>query len=679
MKKLILSSLLLATITMGCESKIKNNEAATQTQPATFEYVVDRFADVEVMRYQVDNWDEMTLRQKKLLYYLSQAALAGRDIMFDQNCEANLSVKRVLEHIMTNYSGDRTSDNWKHFETYVKQFWFANGIHHHYSNQKFVQQFTIEYLLELYSQSNIEEMPLDGDYQVETLLEYVAQVITDPTQYPNKISNNTSTDMVVNSAVNFYRGVTQQEVEQFYQKQEANFKGAFPISFGLNSQVVKNEAGEVEENVYKIGGMYHEEIENIVKWLNKAVTVAENDLQKEHILTLVDFYETGSLQTWDDYNVLWVKDIHSQIDYVNGFIEVYNDPLGMKGSWEAVVNYKDLDNSKRTQIISENAQWFEDHSPIADAYKKETVKGVEAKVITVAFLSGDCYPTSPLGINLPNANWIRKEHGSKSVTMENIQYAYAQANLKSGVSEEFYLDAADIETAKAHGYLTQSLFVDMHECLGHGSGQMAPNVTDGMLKNYSSVIEETRADLFAYYYLGDPKMVELGLLPTADAHHAAYYKAILNGMMLQLNRINLGDDITQTHMRNRAIIANWCYEKGKTDNVIEKISKNGKTYFKVNDYGKLRALFGELLAMVQDIKSQGKYEEAKALVETYGVKIDPTIHKEVKERFAALNMAPYGGFVNPTFVLDEENGNIKNITLDYSQGYVEQMLEYSKQ
>lgn len=680
MRNIVIGMMSLIFIGVSCNSG-KNSKEESVPQNEDFEFVVDRFGDVEIMRYRLDDWDELSLKQKELIYYLSEAALCGRDIIFDQNGKYNLLVKRTLEHIVNSYSGDPTTEKWHQFMDYVKRFWFSNGMHHHYSNDKFYPEITQDYFEELLDNTPEKGFPIENDKSFADFKKRITEIIFSPKIEPVKICQDVKKDLVANSAVNFYEGVTQKEVEQFYAKQKKNSDLVLketPISFGLNTKVVKNEKGEVVELPWKVGGLYGQAIEKVVYWLEKAAAVAENKAQKTHILKLIEYYQTGDLKIWDDYNVLWVQDVKSRVDYVNGFIEVYTDPLGQKATWEAVVNYKDLDNSKRTELISENAQWFEDNSPVDILYKKKEVKGVVAKVITVAHLGGECYPATPIGINLPNANWIRKQHGSKSVTMENIMYAYDRARMKNGTAEEFYFSEKEIQLVQKYGYDADNLQVDLHECLGHGSGQMLPGISDGMLKNYHSAVEETRADLFSLYYIADPKMVELGLLPNAEAYKATYYKYILNGMMLQLNRIELGEDIKQAHMRNRAIIANWCYEQGVDKNVIEKIERNGKTYIKINDYQELRKLFARLLTEVQKIKSTGDYEAAKTLVESYGVKIDADLHKQVKERFKPLNIAPYGGFINPVFVVKKDGEKITDIQVQYPTDYTRQMLDYAK-
>lgn len=658
---------------ISCNKKEENADA--------FAFVIDRFADIEIMRYRVDDWDQLTLKQKELVYYLSQASLCGRDIIYDQNCRYNLRVRSTIDNILTTYKGDRQNSDWQNFMIYAKRFWFSNGMHHHYANDKFFPDISKEYFATLLAQSDTTGFPFLEEENFSLFSDNITNIIFNPEIAAKRTYQNADNDLITNSAVNFYENVTQQEAEAFYAhmaKKDSNNKET-PLSYGLNSKLYKTEDGELAEQSYRIGGLYSDAISKIVYWLEKAATVAENEAQQKHILKLIEYYKSGDLKSWDDYNILWVKDTKSHIDYVNGFIEVYTDPMGRKATWEAVVNFKDLKNSKRAEIISQHAQWFEDNSPIDALYKKKVVKGVDAKVITVAHLGGDCYPATPIGINLPNANWIRKEHGSKSVTMENLMYAYAQARLQNGSTQEFYHSKEEIRLLEKYGYISDNLQVDLHECLGHGSGQMLPNVSDSLLKNYHSTIEEARADLFSLYYIADPKIVELELLPNKEAYKACYYKYILNGLMLQLNRIELGEQITESHMRNRAIIARWCYEKGEEYKVIEKVKKDGKTYIKINDYDKLRQLFGKLLSNIQKIKSTGDYDAAKQIVETYGVHIDPILHQEVKQRFAKLDIAPYGGFINPEFVVTHDGDKIKDISIQYPTDYVQQMLDYDKQ
>ena len=675
MKKFFIPLFMMSLI-VSCSSP---KPVQPETETDDFNYVIDRFADVEIMCYTLDDWDELSLQQKTLIYYLSQAALCGRDIIFDQNCKYNLAVKSVIDNIMNTYNGAKEGAEWNGFVEYAKRFWFSNGIHHHYSNEKFMPQCSRDYFRSLLENSEQQNFQSSERMPYSSFTESMLTIIYDPKVAPVRVYHSTdaNADLVTNSAVNFYDGVTEREVEQFYAqcKQKNNER---PVALGLNSKVIKNEKGKILEIPYKVGGLYSKAIEQIIFWLEKAAAVAENPVQKKHIELLIHYYRSGDLAVWDEYNVEWVKDVDSHVDYVNGFIEVYTDPLGRKATWEALVNYKDNKNSERTSIISKNAQWFEEHSPIAPEFKKKEVKGVEAKVIIAAQLGGECYPATPIGINLPNANWIRKEHGSKSVTIHNIMYAYSQARMRSGYADEFFNSRNEIDLQEKYGFLTENLQVDMHECLGHGSGQMLPGVDDGALKNYHSVIEETRADLFSLYFIADPKMVELGLLPNEEAYYTCYYKYILNGMMLQLNRIALGDNITEAHMRNRAVIANWCYEAGMKENVIELIKRDNKTYLLINDYDRLRELMGELLKEVQRIKSTGDFIAAKKLVETYGVKIDSELHKEVKDRYALLDVAPYGGFVNPMFDVVQEGDKITDIKVRYVTDYLQQMLEYDR-
>lgn len=652
------------------------NEEAHVEQPDDFNYSIEQFADVRILRYQVPGFEELSVKQKELIYYLSESAKYGRDILFDQNGKYNLLIRRTLENIYSTYTGSKETEEWRAFDVYLKRVWFSNGIYHHYSTDKFQPGFSEAYFADLVSASNADGFSVIDGKTLDETLAIIKPVIFDANVLPKKIVQQEGLDMILNSAVNFYGDdVTLEEVEGFYAKMR-NENDETPISYGLNSTLVKKN-GALVEDVWKSGGKYGEAIDKIVYWLEKAKAVAETDIQREGIEQLISYYNSGSLETWDAYNVLWVQDVQSQVDFVNGFIETYNDPLGMKATWEAVVNFKDMEATKRTEIISNNAQWFENNSPINDAFKKSEVKGVSAKVITVAMLGGDCYPATPIGINLPNADWIRRDHGSKSVTMENITHAYSQADLSTGQLEEFSYNDDEVSLAKEYGHLAHNLHVDLHECLGHGSGQLLPGVSSEALKNYSSALEETRADLFALYYTMDAKMVELGIMPSLDVAKAEYVSYIRNGLMLQLNRIEYGKNIEQAHMRNRQLIAAWCFEKGKAENVIERVEKEGKTYFVVNDFEKLRALFGELLKEVQRIKSEGDYEAGKALVETYAVKVDTALHKEVLDRFKDLKLAPYSGFVNPEFELIEENGVIRDVKIKYVEDFATQMLDYS--
>ena len=663
-----------------------NGGKKAETQPATtddgidstFEYRVDRFADIEILRYPVPGFNSLSLQQKELIYYLSQAALEGRDILWDQHNRYNLTIRRVCEGVYENYMGDKSTEDWKNFETYLKQIWMANGIHHHYSEDKILPKFSKEYFTTIVKSVDPGRMPFrDGMAADETLTEIVP-VMFDPNIMPKRMNQAAGVDLIKTSAVNFYEGVTQKEVENFYNKMK-NPNDATPVSYGLNSKVVKKD-GVVAEQVWKQGGMYDKAITRIIGWLEKAAGVAENEQQKAVINTLIDFYKTGDLKTFDDYSIKWVSDTSSHVDFVNGFIETYADPLGMKGSWESIVNFKNIEATKRTETISANAQWFEDHSPIDPRFKKSEVKGVSAKVITAAILGGDCYPATPIGINLPNSNWIRAQHGSKSVTIENITYAYDKAAEGNGFNEEFMWSDDERALSKKYGSLTDNLHTDLHECLGHGSGKLLPGVDGDALKAYGSTLEEARADLFALYYLGDPKLVELKLLPDNEAYKSEYYQYVMNGAMTQLTRIKPGKTIEEAHMRNRALIANWVMEKGKADSVVVFKQKDGKTYVVVNDYDKLRDLFGKLLAEVQRIKSEGDYEAGKKLVETYGVKVDPKLHKEVLARYEKLNLAPYKGFVNPVYKpVTDANGKITDITISYDENYIDQQLRYSRQ
>lgn len=644
-----------------------------------FNYMVDKFADLEILRYQVPGFESLSLRQKQLLYHLSEAALMGRDILFDQNGRYNLAIRRTLEVIYTDYKGDRENPEFKALETYLKRVWFSSGIHHHYALDKFQPEFSAEFFMNCLHQVDASKLPLQQGENVDQLLAKLARVMFDPSVMPKRSVQSGDDDLILASSNNYYGGgINQKEVEDFYAQVKQGQDTIAPISYGLNSRLVK-ENGEIKEKVWKVGGLYSEAIEHIVAELQAAIPFAENDAQKAIIEKLIAYYQTGDLKTFDAYSILWVEDTASEVDFVNGFIETYGDPLGMKASWESTVNFINKEATTRTRIISDKAQWFEDHSPVDARFKKEEVKGVSAKVITVAMLAGDCYPATPIGINLPNADWIRRDHGSKSVTIENITEAYDKAAQGNGFGEEFIWSDTERELSKQYGFQSDNLHTDLHECLGHGSGKLLPGTDPDALKAYSSTLEEARADLFALYYMADPKIIELGLLPNEDAYKAAYYKYIMNGLMTQLVRIELGKDVTEAHMRNRQLIAKWAYEQGKAEKVIELAEKEGKHYIVVNDYDKLRELFGKLLAEVQRIKSEGDYAAGKALVENYGVKVDPALHKEVLERYAKLNLAPYKGFVNPIMKeVKNAKGEVTDIVLDYSEGYAEQMLRYSR-
>ena len=633
-----------------------------------FKYLMDEFADLKIMRYQVPGWDELTLQQKEYVYHLAEAAKYGRDIIWMQNCRYNLPIRKVVENILENYQGDRTCEDFKAFETYAKRLFFSNGIHHHYAEDKFFPECPQEYFASL--------MTAVGD---EALCQELLPVIYDPAVFPQRKSTDKSGDIVAESAVNFYEGVTKAEVEKFYAAM-VDPKDKTPISYGLNSKVVKGKDGVIREEVYKVGGLYGPALEKICEELEKAAAVAENQTQKDYITDLVAYYRSGDLRLWDTYNIKWVNDTLGTVDFVNGFVEDYNDPLGRKATWEGLVNFKDAEASRRAELISDNAQWFEDNSPVDGRFKKPQVKGVTAKVINVATLAGDCYPAAPIGINLPNADWIRREHGSKSVTIANLTAAYGKAAQESpkNMLGEFAWSEEEIAAEKKYGDLTNDLHTDLHECLGHGSGQLLPTTSPNALGEYSSTLEEARADLFGLYYLADPKLVELGILPDMEAYKAQYSSYIRNGLFTQFTRIELGKKNTEAHMQNRKLIADWCYEKGLADNVIEKKVRDGKTYFVVNDYEKLRDLFAQLLAEVQRIKSEGDFEAGQALVERYAVEIDPELHKEVKERYAALGLKPYGGFLNPEIVPVEKDGAVVDYEIRYAEDYLGQHLEYGR-
>ena len=642
-----------------------------------FEYTVDRFADLQLLRYRVNGFDDLSLRQKTLVYYLSEAALEGRDILFDQNGKYNLRIRRLLEAVYTGYQGDRATDGFRALEVYLKRVWFSNGIHHHYACDKFVPGFPETYLRELVDSVDVSCLPLEEGETVETMCGKLFPVIFDPSVMPKRVNQADGEDLVATSAANYYEGVTQKEAEDFYGEMKAR-GGDRPVMYGMNSRLVK-EDGMLKEQVWKADGMYGPAIRKIVGWLEKAETVAENDTQRKVIRLLVEFYRTGSLKVFDEYSIEWLKDTASQVDFVNGFIESYGDPLGLKASWESIVNFKDMEATRRTETISVHAQWFEDHSPVDARFRKERVKGVSAKVITAAMLGGDLYPSTAIGINLPNSNWIRSVHGSKSVTIGNLIEAYNKAARGNGFREEFVAGEEEKVLLDKYADLTDSLHTDLHECLGHGSGKLLPGVDPDALKAYGSTIEEARADLFGLYYLPDAKLVELGLTPDAEAYKAGYYSYMMNGLMTQLVRIEPGRDVEEAHMRNRQLIARWALEHGSADKVVELVRRDGKTCVRVNDYSRLRHLFGELLAEIQRIKSEGDLEAARQLVERYGVKVDPKLHKEVLARYKALNLAPYKGFVNPVYTaVRDGEGRITDVTVDYTEEYAGQMLRYSR-
>lgn len=671
MKKQLIACAAFALLTACSGSKTTTAEADK------FDYTVEQFADLQILRYRVPGFENLSLQQKELVYYLTEAALQGRDILFDQNGKYNLRIRRTLEAVYTGYKGDKNTPDFKAMEVYLKRVWFSNGIHHHYGSEKFVPGFAPEFFKEAVLSVDASTLPLAEGQTAEQLCDELSPVIFDPIVMPKRVNQAAGEDLVLTSACNYYDGVTQKEAEDFYNAMK-DPKDETPVSYGLNSRLVK-ENGKIQEKVWKVGGLYGQAINKIVYWLKKAEGVAENPEQKAVIAELIKFYETGDLKIFDEYAILWVKDLNSLVDFVNGFTESYGDPLGMKASWESLVNFKDMEATHRTEIISGNAQWFEDHSPVDKLFKKDEVKGVSAKVITAAILAGDLYPATAIGINLPNSNWIRSHHGSKSVTIGNITDAYNKAAHGNGFNEEFVYSDTELQLIDKYADLTGELHTDLHECLGHGSGKLLPGVDPDALKAYGSTIEEARADLFGLYYVADPKLVELGLTPNADAYKAEYYTYLMNGLMTQLVRIEPGNDVEEAHMRNRQLIARWVFEKGAADKVVELVRRDGKTYVVVNDYGKLRTLFGELLSEIQRIKSTGDYQGAHDLVENYAVKVDPVLHAEVLERYKKLNLAPYKGFVNPKYeAVVDAAGKITDVKVTYDEGYAEQMLRYSK-
>lgn len=641
-----------------------------------FNYTGERFADLQMLRYRLEGFEKLSLRQKLYVYYLSKATLAGRDITTDQFGLYNLDIRKTLEAIYVNFAGDRSSDEFVALTTYLKRVWFSNGIYHHYGSEKFVADFSPAFLLDAMKSIDSVSLPLKDGETVDGLFSRLQRVIFDPEFLPKKVNKADGEDLIATSACNFYEGVNQQEVEHYYTSLKAKVEKN-PPSFGLNSRLVK-ENGCLVEQVWKIDGMYGKAIEQIVGYLTKAMEYAENEQQKTVIQLLIKYYKTGNLTIFDEYSIEWLKEQAGQIDFVNGFIEVYNDPLGLKASWEGIVEYKDLVATKRTRTISDNAQWFEDHSPVDSRFKKKCVKGVTANVVCAAMLGGDEYPSTAIGINLPNADWIRAEHGSKSVTIGNLTDAYNKAAKGNGFLDEFVVDADTLKMIEQYGDVCDDLHTDLHECLGHGSGQILLGVDTDALKAYSNTIEEARADLFGLYYIADEKLVELGLVPNAEAYKSQYYTYMMNGLMTQLVRIKPGNNIEEAHMRNRAMIANWALENGK--DTVELRKKEGKTYVVINDYENLRNLFATLLAEVQRIKSEGDYTAARELVEKYGIQINPDLHKEVLDRYKTLNIAPYKGFLNPWFILVyADNGEVKDVVADYSESYDAQMLRYSKE
>ena len=652
---------ILCTLCIGTLSLVL---VASQPKQKAFQYNVDKFYDLEILRYDVPEFDQLTLEQKKLVYCLSEAALWGRDILFDQNGRYNLRIRRACEALYLNYPYDKNADEFAAFERYLKRVWFSNGIHHHYSEDKFLPEFTQEWFVAACAKANV------------TYDEAILPVMFDPAVMPKRMTAQDGVDLVLGSAGNYYgEGVTQAEAEAWYAAHKDN--SPEPLWIGLNSKLVKNGKGKIEERVYKVGGLYGEALEHVVYWLREALQYAENDAQRLAIEKMIDFNVTGDLRTFNEYCIAWVKDLNSRVDYVNGFTETYSDPLGITGTWESMVNFKDLAATKRTEAISSNAQWFEDHSTTDPKYKKEEVKGVSAKVITAAILAGDCYPATPIGINLPNANWIRKEYGSKSVTIDNLMHAYNEAAKGNGFNEEFMIDDEIRNIYTKYGALCGDLHTDLHECVGHGSGKLLPGVTKDALKEHASTIEEARADLFGLYFLADPKLVELGLLPDAEAYKAGYYQQMMNGLMTQLVRIEPGKDIEEAHMRNRQLIAGWVYDHA-ANNEVAIVERDGKHYLQINDSDGLRRLYGELLAEIQRITSEGDYPAAKAIVERYAVKVNPELHEEILARYKKLNLAPYKGFVNPVYKVKKTNGEITDVTLDFTEGYVAQHLRYSR-
>ncbi len=664
MKKHFLA-VLAALALIACNKEDKHTTPST----ADFPYMVDQFYDLGILRYRVPDFEDLSLQQKTLVYYLSEAALWGRDILTDQNCRYNLRIRRICETIYEHYAGDKQTDEWDKFVLYLKRVWFSNGIHHHYSADKFVPECSREWFVDACRQSNLKE----EDY-AELL-----DIIFDPTILPKKICQDDGVDLLLNSAGNYYEGVTQREAEAYYAAHKDT--SAEPLWIGLNSKLIKDADGNVVERTYKAedGGLYATALKKVVENLEKALPYAETDEQKLVIEKLIEYNRTGNLQTYNEYAIAWVRDLQSRVDFINGFTEVYGDPLGITGAWESLVNFKNLAATERTNTLSANAQWFEDHSPTDPRYKKAECKGITAKVITAAILAGDCYPSTPIGINLPNANWIRKSYGSKSVTIQNLTEAYNEAALGNGFNEEFMLSDAECEQAKTYAALTGDVHVDLHECLGHGSGQLLPGITKDNLKEHGSTLEEARADLFSLYYMPDHKLVELGIMPDDEAFKAQYYQQMMNGALTQLVRVEFGKNLEEAHMRNRALIANWVLAHAHPEKPeVAIIERDGKHYLQINDYEGLRALYGQLLAIVQEVVSTGDYAQAKQLVEDYAVRIDPTIHAEMLSRYKQLNITPYKGFVNPVYTLvKDKKGNITDVTIDYSEGYVEQHLRYS--
>ncbi len=665
---------MISIFAISCSKK--SNESQSDTLDP-FQYKAEQFADIKILRYSIPGFEVLNLQQKKLLYYLSEAALCGRDILFDQHYKHNLTIRRNLENIFQNYKGDRETTEFKSFEVYLKRVWFSSGIHHHYSTDKFFPEFSAEYFKKLIAETSEGSFPLENNETTEMLAERIIPIMYNSSIAEKRVNLDPTKGLISGSASNFYENINDDEAEKFYDALKKP-NDISPVEIGHLSKLIK-ENGTISEKSWNENGMYGRAIEKIIYWLTLAKDVAENEHQKIIIKKLIQVYKSGDLVQWDDYNISWLQDTTSQVDFVNGFIEVYSDPIGLKGSWESVVNFRDEEASKRTKALSQNAQWFEDNSPVDVRFKKKEVKGISAKVVTMVQLGGDCYPSTPIGINLPNNEWIRKSHGSKSVTISNIMHAYNMVSLSDGTLDEFVFSTEEKERAKKYASAVTDLHVDLHECLGHGSGQLLPGVKQDALKNYHSTLEEARADLFALYYGMDAKIVELGLLPNMEAGKTEYDSYIRGGLLTQLTRIELGKDIEEAHMRNRQLIAKWAFEKGRKDNVIELFSENGNTYTRVNDYTKLRDLFGQLLAKIQRIKSEGDYDAAKILIETYGIKVDQKIHAEILERYKKLNLAPYSGFINPILVPVIKEGKIIDVNLRYDESYANQMMRYSKE
>lgn len=671
--KILTIMIIMAALSASCNKTKK--PAMKETDE--FRYFVDQFEDIRVLKYRLPGFETLSLQQKKFIYYLSEATLSGRDILWAQNFKYNLLIRKTIEGVLNSYKGDKESADFKTFITYARRVFFANGIHHHYSSDKFKPAFTKDFFAALVRNSNASQLPIDSGKDVEKLINELTPVIFDENLFAKKVELNAKVDIVKGSAVNMYDGVSQKEVEVFYVS-KTDPKDQRPLSIGLNSRLVKKD-GKLVELVYKSGGLYGKAIDRIISWLEKAKDVAENSTQKKEIEVLIDYYKSGDLKTWDDYNVIWANDLSPKVDYINGFVETYEDPMGMKGTWESIVDYKDPEATKRIETITANAQWFEDNSPVQPKYRREKVTGVAAKVINIAMLGGDCFPASPTGINLPNADWIRKEVGSKSVTLANITDAYDVTSRGNGFLDEFAASKEEVDRTEKYSSISEALHTDLHECIGHASGKLAEGTDPNALKNYSSALEEARADLFGLYYMMDKKMIELKLLPDPEAARVEYDNFMRTGLLTQLVRIKPGKQIEEAHMRDRALIAHWVYERGTKDNVTEMFSRDGKTYVKINDYDKLRTLFGELLKEIQRIKSEGDYEAGKALVENYGVKVDTKLHNELLERYAKLHLAPYTGFVNPVLkpVVDN-NGEITDVKVEYTDDFLGQMLYYGK-